>query len=73
MTLPGFISDDIIYLSQPEEGTGENIEEGAGDPSPTNVLRDLGAVVELYHQVICWSSSSILSFMVGGVYRILLF
>lgn len=55
MTLPGFLTDDILYESQPEES---HPEERAVDTAPTRVLRDLGAVVELYHRVRCRSLSS---------------
>lgn len=45
MTLPHFMSEDVLT----EEGAGDNMEEGAGETTPTRVLREVGAVVDLYH------------------------
>eukprot|EP00903_Cladosiphon_okamuranus_P012692 g11868.t2 len=50
MTLPDFMSDDVLFQSQPDEGAQDNMEEAAGGTSPTPVLRDLGVVIEVYHQ-----------------------
>lgn len=58
MTLPGFLTDDILFESQPEES---HPEEGAVDTAPTRVSRDIEDVVELYHLVRCRSLSFIQS------------
>lgn len=66
MTLPVFVSDDILFQSLSEEGTGDNMDEGAGDTPPTK-LRDLGTAVHRYHEVTCSSSNPFPSSLVGGV------
>lgn len=51
------MSDDMLFGRQTVEEVRDNMEEGAGEGAGETaarpVLRELGAIVELYHEVRC--------------------